>query len=466
MKQNIYYKFGFILVLIITLMIPRAFISGLVGERQGWRQQAYNSIGQSWPGRQTVAGPILRIPYRLTYNTKEKIINSNKTVQEVVKEVTVNDTLYIIPKQLHVRSKLDSSKRYRGIYEVPVYTSSLEVSGEFSTQQMLDRAANLKGGKIRWDKPQLSVLIRDQRGIATPPVLTWNGASVAFHPGSNLAGTASAGMHSIVPDLASDRETRIPFAFDMELRGMQSLGFSLVSENTEVKLEANWPDPSFTGELLPEKREVTAHGFSAEWRASSFSYDVTAALENCRKGNCQELLNRAAGFDLMQPVDIYQQSERSIKYAELFIVLTFVVLILFELLKKLRVHPIQYILVGMALLMFYLLLISLSEHILFIYAYSAGALACTGLLTLYFGAILHSRKLGLILGAGIAALYMVLYVILLAEESALLMGSLLLFAALAGLMLITRHLDWYALTGQEASPDIAVSAQRKEQGVE
>ena len=161
----------------------------------------------------------------------------------------------------------------------------------------------------------------------------------------------------------------------------------------------------------------------------------------------------------MQPVDVYQQSERSIKYAELFIVLTFVVLILFELLRKLRVHPIQYTLVGMALLMFYLLLISLSEHILFSYAYSAGALACTGLLTLYFSSILHSRKLGLILGAGISALYGVLYVILKAEENALLMGSLLLFAALAGLMLVTRHFDWYALTGQGSLPDTAVPKQ-------
>jgi inner membrane protein len=463
MKQNFYYKMAFILALIIALMIPRAFISDLVGERQGWRQQAFDSIGQSWPGRQTVAGPILRIPYQLTYHTKEKIINANKTVQEVVKEATCDDVLYIIPKQLHIRSKVDSSRRYRGIYEVPVYVGVLEVVGEFSTQPMLDFAANLKDAKIRWDKPQLSVLIRDQRGIALPPKLTWNGASVTFQPGSHLAGTA-AGMHAVVPGITGKQEIRIAFSFSMELKGMQGMSLALLSENTEVNLEADWPDPSFTGELLPEKREVTEKGFTAEWRASSFSFDVTAALENCRKGNCQELLNRAVGFDLMQPVDSYQQSERSIKYAELFIVLTFVVLILFELLKKLRVHPIQYALVGMALLMFYLLLISLSEHIPFHYAYTAGALACTGLLTFYFGAILHSRKLGVMLGAGISTLYAVLYVILRAEENALLMGSLLLFAVLAGLMLVTRHLDWYALTGQGSLPDNDVSARQTDKG--
>ena len=188
------------------------------------------------------------------------------------------------------------------------------------------------------------------------------------------------------------------------------------------------------------------------WRASSFSYDVTNAMERCRKGECLSLMERAVGFDLIQPVDVYQQSERSIKYAELFIILTFVALILFELLKKVRVHPIQYTLVGMALLVFYLLLISLSEHIQFLFAYVIGALSSTALLTFYFGAILQSRKLGLILGAGLSALYVALYVILQAEESALLIGSLLLFIVLAALMLATRHFDWYELTGQGDAP--------------
>jgi len=155
------------------------------------------------------------------------------------------------------------------------------------------------------------------------------------------------------------------------------------------------------------------------------------------------------GFELIQPVDVYQQSERSIKYAALFIILTFMALVLFELLKKCRIHPIQYALVGMALLVFYLLLISLSEHLLFLTAYSIGATASMLLLTLYFGAILHSSKLGLILGAALATLYVLLYVILQSEENALLMGSGLIFVMLAGLMLATRHFDWYALTEQD-----------------
>ncbi|TAK61927.1 cell envelope integrity protein CreD [Methylobacter sp.] len=451
MKQRFYIKLGIIFFLILCLMLPQSFMMDLVGERVGWRQQAYQSIEQSWPGSQTIAGPVLSIPYYFTYNAKEKIIGADKKETEIIKEMTVHDVLYIIPKQLNIDSKLESSLRYRGIYGVPVYTNALQVTGEFSTQPILDLIAKNKDYKIRWDKPQISVLVCDQRGIATPPVLNWNGEKFAFQPGGNLPGTV-AGMHVAVPDLSLEQETRISFAFDMELHGMRSINFALLSDNTSVQLAANWPHPSFTGDLLPEQRDITDKGFTAQWRASSFSYDVSNAVERCRKGECSSLMERAVGFDLIQPVDVYQQSERSIKYAELFIILTFVALILFELLKKVRVHPIQYTLVGMALLVFYLLLISLSEHIQFLLAYGVAALCSTALLTFYFGAILRSRKLGLILGAGLSILYVSLYVILQAEESALLMGSLLLFIVLAGLMLATRHFDWYELTGQGDAP--------------
>jgi len=457
MKQNFYFKLGsifslilklgIIFFLILGLMLPQSFMLDLVNKRQAWRQQAYQSIGQSWPGKQTIAGPVLAIPYHFTYNVKEKMIDKDQQATEIFKEVTAHDVLYIIPKQLNIVSKLESSLRYRGIYGIPVYTSKIDVKGEFSTRSLVDLAARHKDYKIYWEKPQLSVLVSDQRGIATPPKLSWNGVKMTFQPGSVLPGTEE-GMHINVPDISPDQEATIPFAFDMELSGMRSINFALLSENTEVQLAANWPHPSFVGELLPEMRDVSDQGFTAQWRASSFSYNVTHALDQCRKGECLSLLQHIVGSELIQPVDAYQKSERSIKYAELFIVLTFAALILFELLKKVRIHPIQYTLVGMALLVFYLLLTSLSEHLQFLHAYGVAAFSCTALLTCYFGAILHSNKLGLTLGTGLAVLYGSLYVILQAEESSLLMGSILLFVVLAALMLTTRHFDWYALTGQ------------------
>lgn len=475
MKSRFYVKLGLIFALIIALLIPQSFIMDVVSERTQWRQQAFDSIQQSWPAAQTFAGPILIVPYSLTFNSTEKTVINNET-KEVIKEVTLHEHLFLMPKQVQINSNLDSSIRYRGIYSVPVYNNALKITGEFDTQAMLDLIAAHPDKKIRWDKPQLSVLVSDQRGIAAPPSLTWNDAQIAFKPSArlpqvqpvNIASTESAaapnvprpvaGMHAPLPEISTDQARTFSFAFDMGLRGMSAMNFALLSENTHVKLAANWASPSFTGELLPETRNIDEHGFTAEWQASAFSYNVAAELERCSKGYCDQLLNRSVGFSLMQPVDVYQQSERSIKYAVLFISLTFMALILFELLKKLRIHPIQYTLVGMALLVFYLLLVSLSEHLLFITAYAISASASMALLTFYFGAILHSRPLGFILGGALAMLYGVLYVILQSEENALLMGSVLVFAMLAGLMMATRHFDWYALTESNNDKDTPTDA--------
>jgi inner membrane protein len=463
MKNSFYFKLATIFALIIALMIPRSFLSDIINERLGWREQAYTSIGQSWPGEQTLAGPVLVVPYKLTYNVKEKIIDVDKTnkqvtkneklsntetiQKEIIKEVTFEDRLYIIPKQLSVNGKVDSSMRYRGIYGIPIYNSALEIKGEFSFKPIADLIERNKGVKLDWGKPYLSVLVNDQRGIAAPPVLKWGSDKITFQPGTGLSG-AETGMLATLPVINLEQNQSLPFAFSMELKGMRSINFAPLSDDTVITLTSNWASPSFTGQLLPDTRDVTEQGFSAKWQASSFSYNISGVMEACRKGDCLRLKEKAVGFELIQPVDVYQQSERSIKYAFLFITLTFVVLILLELLKKLRIHPIQYSLVGMALLVFYLLLISLSEHISFLYAYSIGAVASTALLTLYFGGILRSHKLGLMLGSGLSVLYSLLYVILQAEETALLMGSVLIFAVLSILMLLTRHLDWYALTGQ------------------
>ncbi|MFZ1342990.1 cell envelope integrity protein CreD [Thiothrix eikelboomii] len=438
-------KLFIIFILIILLFIPQASLMGLVSERASWRSEAYSSIEQSWPGSQTLAGPVLVIPYTLTVNLKETITEKDGTSREVVKAQKIDKRLIMIPKQLDIQSALDSETRSRGIYAVPIYNSNLQVSGSFETQALVDLLNEHKNDQLQLYSPYLSVLVRDQRGIAAPPNLIWNQQNLAFNPGTNLP-NATAGMHAKLPEFSTVTAQIFKFNFDLKLRGMSSMNFALLAENSELGLVADWAHPKFTGELLPEERTINDQGFTAHWRASSFSYNVSAALEQCSANQCDALLNRSVGFDLLQPVDVYQQSERSIKYAVLFILLTFVVLIMFELLKQLRIHPIQYFLVGLALTVFYLLLISLSEHIDFGWAYLIAALASTSLLTLYFGAILHSRQLGLLLGSGLLSLYTVLYVILQAEDNALLMGSLLIFAVLAALMLATRHLDWYALT--------------------
>jgi inner membrane protein len=256
MKQRFYVKLGIIFALILALLIPQSFLMDLVNERTAYRQQACQSIEQSWSSAQTLAGPVLIVPYHLTYNAKEKVIvNKKETIK--VTEVTPDEFLYLIPKQLHIESKLESSTRYRGIYQIPVYDSQLQVKGEFTNQALLNVISANKDKKIRWDKPQLSVLVTDQRGIAAPPSLMWNSAQLAFEPDVNLPRT-TAGMHSTLPELATDIASTVAFDFNLKLRGMIAMSFSLLSENTQVQLAANWANPSFIGELLPEKRDITA----------------------------------------------------------------------------------------------------------------------------------------------------------------------------------------------------------------
>lgn len=458
MKNSFYGKLLAIVLLIIGLLIPRSFLTDLIYERMSWRQQAYDSIRQSWPGEQTLAGPVLVVPFQITQRSRETVTGEGKKsgkTRVISKETTYDDAVYLTPKKLDIATRLDSSLRYRGIYGVPVYTNKVTVRGEFDFQTLKDTVDKHKNHKLVWGKPTLNVLVRDQRGITAPPSLQWGNATLPFLPGSGLPNT-DAGMSAKLPAIPQELPKTMSFDFDIELKGMRSANYALLSDDTRIAMQADWANPSFTGELLPDKREVGAKGFTAEWRASSFSHNTGGLLEACRQGNCAVLLDKAVGVELIQPVDSYQESERSVKYAFLFIALTFVVLVLLELLKKLRIHPIQYSFVGMALLVFYLLLISLSEHIDFSLAYLSGSAASTMLLTVYFGSILHDRKLGLMLGSGLSVLYFLLYVILQSEDNALLMGSILIFAILALLMLSTRNLDWYALTASQRKVDLEV----------
>ncbi|PKN46537.1 MAG: cell envelope integrity protein CreD [Deltaproteobacteria bacterium HGW-Deltaproteobacteria-17] len=459
MNTRFILKIGIIGSLILLFLIPQAIMADLVEEREGWRQKAYDSIEASWPGMQVLAGPILTIPYQVTGTIRETVTDKDGKEREIQRQETLRRNVRLVPTRLDVLGDLQSTLRYRGIFQVPVYTISLKISGDFDLQVLRERVAGWKEGSLHLEAPYLSVAVRDQRGIASPPGLRWKGNEIPFKPGSHLPGS-SAGMHARLPDLEMADPGSLAFEFTLELRGMRSMGFSMLADTSSVRLSSNWPHPSFTGEMLPESRDISDAGFTALWKASAFSYNVRDAIEKCEENECGGVLERSVGFELLQPVDIYQQSERSVKYGFLFIVLTFVVLILFELLKKLQIHPVQYTLVGFALLMFYLLLISLSEHILFMPAYAIAALACTGLLTVYFGAILRSRRLGFLLGGGLALLYLVLYVILKAEDYALLMGSLLLFSALAALILTSRNLDWYAL--MSTAPPASESEKRHE----
>jgi inner membrane protein len=260
-------------------------------------------------------------------------------------------------------------------------------------------------------------------------------------PGSGDSATAG-GVHALLANLDLAKAQRLEFSLSLELAGSETLSIAPLGADTAVSMRADWPHPSFQGRFLPVKHDIGAEGFTASWKVSRL------AAQGAGHRNCGFPCNRMdeqLSVSLIEPVGLYQQLERASKYGYLFILLTAAAFMLFELVRRLALHPVPYTLVGLALAMFFLLLTALAEHVGFAAAYAAATAACVGLITLYLARVLHSARLALAFGGALAVLYGVLYALLRAEDYSLLGGSLLLFALLAGVMLATRRIDWYAL---------------------
>jgi inner membrane protein len=440
MQNILLKKAAVIFALIILLMIALSMTSGVISERSRFKQEAKHNIAKSWTGEQRLIGPILVVPYYVAYS---KTVWDKDLKKEVVKTTKVLKKQYIMPDELLIDGVAKTHMRSRGMYAVPVYSSTLDLKGYFSNQMLLEKI-NKENNVVSWGQPYISVYINDIRGIPLRPEFNWQDQHFPFVSGTKLPG-AEQGMHVLLPNLDAKTKKDYDFSFTLELRGMENLSFAAVGMDTEVKLKSDWPHPSFTGAYLPEQRTITEDGFSAIWRVSSFSSNIAQQLTHCKNKNCGYLLNNNFGVSLYQPVDVYQQSERSTKYGILFISITFIAFWVFELIKKLPIHPVQYLLVGFALSIFYLLLISLSEHIAFLWAYCIAAISCTGLLGYYLAGIMRSFRTSALFTSIIALLYAVLYVIICLENTALLMGAGLLFVSLTLLMVITRHIDWYSI---------------------
>lgn len=315
-----------------------------------------------------------------------------------------------------------------------------KIQGVFKNQRIVELAEHKPN--IEWGTGFIAMAINDIRGVTTRPVLDWRGRPIEFQSGSGIKGVES-GMHAEILPLELTAERSYEFSYAFELRGMESLSFSPVGKTNRITLRSDWLHPSFIGLLLPQKRTVSESGFEALWQTSSFSTNMRQQVEKCEQGDCTNMLNNRFGVALVQPIDIYHLAERSVKYGILFVGLTFLSFLMFEALKQQAVHPVQYIFVGSALTIFFLLLVSLSEHFTFGLSYAVATVACTGLLTVYLSAIFRQLRYGLIFGATIGVVYALLFVIIRAENAALLMGTLLIFAALCVLMVATRNVDWY-----------------------
>ena len=451
MSKKITLKLIIIGFLGLLLWIPLLLEQGVVYERMSYRDQVVRDIASKWTGQQTITGPIAIIPWQLAYSEKQwheeskshRIINKKRSGQYL-----------LLPSHLQSHAEIKNDTRSRGIYQIPVYSGQLKMEGRFSNSKLLKHKQQLEAkykGQLSWGQARVAILISDMRGIISEPESLWRNKAIKFSAGSTLKSQAQ-GIHAEVPGWSDSQSEETTFSIAMPVKGMERLLLTPSGDNSDITMTSDWPHPSFTGRHLPANYEISESGFNANWSTSPFSADLKSILKECQNNNYCDFSGHSVGTEFIDPVDMYSQAERSIKYGLLFIAVTFMLFFLFEVLKELQIHPIQYGMVGMALALFYLLLVSLSEHIPFLGAYVIATIACCGLLGIYLSSVLRSKQRGAWFAVGLGLLYSLLYMIISSEDFALLMGSILIFSTLAVSMLTTRKVDWYNLKPQAKNP--------------
>ena len=440
MKRPLLFKLATIAFLMLLLMIPISMIDGVINERKSYQQEVVEEIAKSSTYSQKIVGPVLVVPY--VKKIREWKIDPDTKVRYQADEFK-HGRLYFLPSAFVVDGELKTERRARGIYEARLYHADNNISGHFDVPINYGVVEDLPD--YEFDLPYVSMGIKDIRGIENGLKIQVNDDLVDMQPGSKLK-MLGEGVHAPIRKFEFAQKSILHFKLNLVLQGTESLSIVPIGRDSLVNLGSDWPHPSFIGDYLPAKREISATGFTASWRTSYFSSNLEEAFHQCaRKDDCDVFASRYFGVGLIDPVNQYVKSDRAIKYALLFVALTFAGFFLFEVLKRLAIHPVQYALVGLALAFFYLLLVSLSEHIAFAMAYFISSSACILLIGFYVTYVLKSVVRGAIFSGLLASLYGLLYGLLSAEDYALLMGSMLLFGLLGAFMVLTRKLDWYSI---------------------
>ena len=429
--------------LALLLQVPVEMVADLVSERQERHQEAVAEVSSKWGNAQTITGPALVVPY--THRWTEVATGGQEVSRTEVRNAV------FLPERLHARGSIDSETRFRGIFSVPVYRLGLTVEGGFERASFPELA--VEPADVHRERAYLAVGISDARAIQEETAVSWNGRLVSFLPGTGAFLDGVVGIHAVVG--VADAAERFEFSFPLSLNGSLGLYFTPFGQQTVVELQSDYSDPSFQGNWLPDERSVSATEFQARWSIPFLGRNYPQAWRAGAKLS-EAVRGSRFGVELIHPVDQYRMAERSVKYAFLFILLPFAMVWLIEVLAGVRVHPIQYLMLGGALCIFYLLELSLSEHIGFPFAYALASISIIALVGAYSAAVLHRRRLAALLAAGVALLYAYLYILLRNEDQALLIGSLGLFAILAAIMYATRRVDWY--TAGSRSPDSSGSS--------
>lgn len=423
------------------ILFPVLLVNGKIYERQSRALEVERTFAAETSGPQTVVGPLLALTCEETYVEERQIMRSGKAETVAETKTRACPTGYFVPRTLSIDGKLPVETRHRGIYPIRLYRASLELAGEFDWPAPPSDGPNRRA----WKQAHVVFTTTETRGIKAVSPLAWGDGTLAFASQQSDA-DARFGLQASLGAYSSRRAGEaVPFRFSTELVGTTSIAVAPVGDATRIRLASTWPHPSFSGAWLPDERSISSEGFDATWRTTHYATGGQAAWQKQAREGSLFAAPKHVGVGLYDPVNVYALAHRATEYGFLFVLFTFCALALAEVLAGVRLHAVQYALVGSALAVFFLLLIALAEHASFRTAYFAAAGACVALLTFYLRHPLGTlaRTAGFL--ALFAAMYGALYVLLNSEDHALLMGSLLVFGVLAAVMILTRRVDWSAL---------------------
>lgn len=442
--MQLFLKAAMISFLTLAIVIPLSLIGSIVRDRQDYRAQAVEDIAANVGSAQTFGGPVLVLPYVETRTVTE----TDKDGQQVSKQIRTEKRQTIFPSQLTISGALPTSERARGMHKVRIYAWHGKADAQFEAQLTADG-----GGVTReFAQPWLSYEFSDPRGLQGVPKLLINGAQASVGAGAGFR--AGNGIHTRLAAPEPGETLKLDTQLNIELRGTHGFSVLPIGDDNRIDLSSDWDAPKFVG-ASPEQDPVSK-GFVAHWRVSALSANVQDDYVLGKPISQRPKLSETASTEtevpgrisvvMIDPVNAYSSTARAIKYGVLFVAVTFAGFFLFEFLKRVPIHPIQYLLVGLAIAIFFLLLLSLSEHLAFGLSYFIAAAACVGLVSWYLAAVLRGWKPALGFTGLLATLYGVLYGLLISEDNALIMGSALLFVLLVAIMVLTRKVDWYAVS--------------------
>lgn len=431
LRESVMVKLFSIAFLLLILLIPKEWVNSIIQERQIRLDEVMEEVSEKWSYAQDVTGPVLVIPYKKLETTR--VMVNGKAEDRTT--FTIEEA-YFLPEKLDLKSNIQPQTLHRGLFDAVVYNSTTSMKGNFIKPNFA--ALNIQNDSILWNQAYIMLGLSDSRGIGQPPKFMVNNYECKTEPSTN---NTSALFKSTVAGkvTVAANDTFIPFHIDLFLKGSSYLHVFPMGKSTQVNMIGNWGNPSFDGAYLPESRSISNDSFAATWNILHFNRPFPQQW----LGQLTSLEATSLGVKLIIPVDQYQQSTRTSKYGVLLILLTFVSLLLIELIVKINIHPFQYSLIGVALVIFYSILLSFSEHIGFTWAYIISALATISLISTYAFSFIKSAKVTSLLSLLLFTFYTYIFIITQEQDYALLLGSIGLFIILAALMYVSRRIDWY-----------------------